>query len=1114
MRKSPAQVLAERVLVLDGAMGTMIQRLQFSEQDFRAERFANHPVPLNGCNDVLCLTQPQAIADIHRQYINAGADIIETNTFNANAISLRDYGLEGLVYEINRAGAELARNAAGENHWVAGSMGPTNISLSLANSDTDFDTLARAYCEQARGLIEGGVDMLLIETAFDALNAKAAIAGIEDARQVTGRDIPIMISATLTENGRLLSGQTLEAFVITVAHARPLSIGLNCGFGAEGMIPMLRKLQCEPYFLSVHPNAGLPDELGRYTETPEKMAQTVGKILSDRLTNIIGGCCGTTPEHIRLIAEIARNSTPHSVPRDAANPLGKLCGLEPGHQTDFLKIGERCNVAGSRNFLKTIEAGDTAKAVETAAAQISAGANVLDINMDDGLLDARKEMTQFIGALALDGRTASVPLMIDSSDFSVIEAALKLIQGRPIVNSISLKEGEEKFLSHARTIHRLGAAVVVMAFDEHGQADTLSRRIEICHRSYELLTQKAGFDGCEIVFDPNVLAVATGIEAHADYALSFLQATEWIHQNLAGARISGGISNLSFSFRGNNELRKAMHAMFIDMGRKRGLGMAIMNPSAPIAPTDEMSRPMLEAINDVLLNLRPDASERLLAIASEMMANKQPTLPGNKKSVDEPTRRTLADLIIGGNDRGLEQLLEEELATQGSAMAVINNTLMDAMNRVGEQFGAGRMFLPQVVRSASIMKKAVEYLTPHIEASESEDMTNTRPVMVLATVKGDVHDIGKNIVGIVMRCSGFNVVDLGVMTPTEDIVEAAIKHKADLIGLSGLITPSLGEMCAVASALESRGLKVPLFVGGATTSDMHTAVKIAPLYSGPVMRTADAASLPPMARKISNPEVIDELHHEQENLRRQYALKESALPLEEARKRNAAVESPAPAPAHIGQFDFKPTVAELMPLINWRAFLGEWRMDPNGNDSDGKNLVAAARKAAESLPIDINTRLIITAACRTAPETISAAGLDINTGRQCTPREVTGECLSLADFMATDGDHIGLFATSVHIEDSADDFEHMLRQTTAHRLAEAATGWLHRKACALWGMGEKCGIRPAVGYSSLPDHNVIFELNKRLRLAELGISLTENGAMSPGSSTCGLLVMHPCARYF
>ncbi|MDE6534966.1 MAG: homocysteine S-methyltransferase family protein, partial [Muribaculaceae bacterium] len=738
------ELLRDRVLVLDGAMGTMIQRLGLTEADFRGERFKNHPAELRGCNDVLNLTNPRAIEGIHKEYIAAGADIIETNTFNSNSISLADYGLGYMAREIARVGAQIACKAtAGTKTLVCGTMGPTNVSLSLGG-EIDFDRMAEAYCEQALGLMEGGVDLLMIETAFDTLNAKAAIAGIEEAQTILGRRVPLMISATLTESGRLLSGQTLRAFVNSVIHARPLSIGLNCGFGAEGMIPFLRELKDLDCFVSCHPNAGLPNELGQYDESPERMARTVETILSEGLVNIIGGCCGTTPDHIALIKQATLNASPR---RPVAKPkdLLRLSGLEALDvlADDFLKVGERCNVAGSRKFLTLIKDGNYSEALEIARGQVSAGARVLDINMDDGLLDASEAMAQFVGMLTIDPVTAPVPLMIDSSDFDVIERALKLIQGRSIVNSISLKEGEDVFLDHARRIQRLGAAVVVMAFDEQGQADTFERKIEICERSYSLLTDKVGFRGSEIVFDPNVLAVATGIPEHNGYALNFFRACEWIKSDLPGARVSGGVSNLSFSFRGNNPLRKAMHALFIDYARKLGLSMAIMNPTAPIAPTADMDPEMLEAIDDVLLCRRDDATERLTEIASR--CNAAAVSAPKAAAPKEKHQLTLGELLISGSADGLEAQLDEALERVGSAMAVINGELMDAMNRIGDLFGAGKMFLPQVVRSAAVMRRAVDYLTPRIEAEGKADgVESARPVMVLATVKGDVHDIGKN----------------------------------------------------------------------------------------------------------------------------------------------------------------------------------------------------------------------------------------------------------------------------------------------------------------------------------------------------------------------------------
>ena len=1088
MQKDIKQILSERILVLDGAMGTMIQRRG-----------------LTGCNDALCLTHPDVIRDIHRQYVEAGADIIETNTFNANAISLREYDLSHRVEEINRAGARLAREAAGDDHFVAGSMGPTNTSLSLADGP-DFDTMAAAYTEQAAALIRGGVDLLLIETAFDTLNAKAAIVGAKRAMEQT-REVPVMISATLTESGRLLSGQTLDAFVTSVMHARPLAIGLNCGFGADGMIPHLRRIKELPCLVSVHPNAGLPDEMGQYVETPERMARVMEQIAAEGLANIMGGCCGTTPEHIREIAKIACKY-PARKPGELQNVL-MLSGLEPlelRKGDEFMKVGERCNVAGSRKFLRLINEGNLGEALDIAAAQVAAGAKVLDINMDDGMLDAPKEMARFVRQLALDPRTASVPLMIDSSDFTVIEGALKLLQGRSLVNSISLKEGEEAFLAHARRIKELGAAVVVMAFDEKGQADTLKRRIEVCERSYRLLTEKAGFRGDEIVFDPNVLAVATGISEHDTYGRDFLDAAEWISRNLPGAMVSGGVSNLSFSFRGNNPLRRAMHRRFIELGHPRGLDMAIVNPSEKGGC---VSTELLDAIDDVLLCRRPDATLRLTELASEMQPEQV------KKAAKTAEKPTLDRLVVQGSTEGLESLLDEAVAREGSAMAVINGILMAGMNEVGRLFGEGKMFLPQVVRSASVMRRAVDHLTPLIEAQNHADTSGKRqPVMVLATVKGDVHDIGKNIVAVVMRCSGFRVIDLGVMTPADKIVDTAIAENADLIAVSGLITPSLAEMCAVASLMEERGLKIPLFVGGATTSDLHTAVKIAPLYSGLVVRTADAASMPPVATKLDH--LKDEIRARQQALREAHARKAAQLPLEEARTRSEAVSEPSPVPQRPGRHEFSPSVAELFPLINWRAFLGEWSMNPAESNEETERLLADARAELQRMDLSVHALLDILPARRSAPEEIQIGNVTLKTPRALTPNPVTGRCPAVADFIATEGDHIGLFATSVELRNPSDDeYRSLLQQTVCHRLAEAATEWLHRLVRTdLWGLPEGTSVRPAVGYPCLPDQRLIFDIDKLLTLSRAGISLTEHGAMSPGASTCGLILAHPKARYF
>ncbi len=1118
------EALRRRVLVLDGAMGTIIQRLDLTEDDFRGEEFASWPSPLKGCNDLLCLTRPDDIAGIHRQYIEAGADIIETNTFNANAISLADYGLQERVTDINRAAARLACKVADGRAWVAGSMGPTNVSLSMPTGHSEtFDSLADAYFTQASALIDGGVDLLLIETIFDPINAKAAIVGSHRAMTACGRELPMMISATLTESGRLLSGQTLEAFVIAISHARPLSIGLNCGFGADTMLRHLPALSSVPCFVSAHPNAGLPDEMGRYVETPAKMAADIRTMLDGGMANIVGGCCGTTPDHIAAIAEVARTAVPRTPQPDLSAEL-QLSGLEPLARHDFLKVGERCNVAGSRKFLRLISEGHTDEAIDIAASQISAGAAVLDINMDDGMIDSRAEMDRFVTALGVDPRTAPVPLMIDSSDMEVITSALKRTQGRSIVNSISLKEGEEKFLVHARTIRELGAAVVVMAFDERGQADTLDRRIEICRRAYRLLTEEAGFRGRDIVFDPNVLTVATGIEAHDNYALDFLEATRWIRANLPEAKVSGGVSNLSFAFRGHNRLREAMHTIFIAHARERGMDMSIVNPSTSLDPTSIDSR-LAEAIDDVLLNRRPDATQRLLeaADAIDPVAAKAPAA-----TKAESVKLTLEEMVVKGSADSVAEAIEEELAARGSAMAVIDGCLMAGMNRVGELFGSGRMFLPQVVRSATVMKRAVEILTPRIEA-ENAAAPGATPgrTMVLATVKGDVHDIGKNIVAVVMRCSGFHVIDLGVMVPADEIVRRAREANADFVGLSGLITPSLREMADVASLMQAEGLRIPLFVGGATTSALHTAVKLAPLYDGGVIHTTDAAAMPQVAQNLTDPatraEVLRSIAAEQEALRATHKEKSHRhLSLEQARALSEAVSAPAPSPlASPGVYDFELTVAEVVPLINWRAFLGEWRMPADGNTDEAERLIADARRLLDSIASEriIKARAVLCEARRKSDSdaiVLDGSALTLPTARSLDPNPATGRCPSLCDFVATAGDHIALFAVTAGLHvDGTTDYDDMLRQTVAHRLAEAATEWLHRHVSTeLWGLPVKTGVRPAVGYPSLPDQSLIFDLDHLLHFDQLGIALTSTGAMSPSASTAGLILLHPAARYF
>lgn len=1134
-----ADELRRRVLVLDGAMGTMIQRYGLGEADFRGARFADYLGVLKGCNDVLCLTRPDVVSEIHEAYLRAGADIIETNTFNANAVSMAEYSLVPYVREINLAGARLAREAVarheadtGRRAYVAGSVGPSNVSLSLIvgaeDATIDFDFVAETYREQCAALIEGGVDVILLETIFDTLNAKAAIYGLEQAMDAAGRRVPVMISVTLTESGRTLAGQTIEAVLASVEHVGPLSIGLNCGFGAEGMKPWLERLQAAPYFVSLYPNAGLPDEMGRYCATPESMAATLGEYLDRRWLNIVGGCCGTTPAHIAAIAGLAAQATPRRVP-ERDNHL-RTAGLEvlDADAAGFVKVGERCNVAGSRKFLRLVGEGAYADAVEIASGQIAKGAAMLDVNMDDGMLDAAAEMERFVAMLGLDASTAAVPLMIDSSDFDVIRRALRKVQGRPVVNSISLKEGEAKFLARARELRRLGAAVVVMAFDEAGQATTLERRKEIIGRAYRLLTEQAGMRGEEIIFDPNILTIATGIAEHDRYALDFLDTIVWIKQNLPGAKVSGGVSNLSFAFRGNNKLREAMHTVFLHHAIKRGMDMAIVNPSTSL-DINTVDSELRAAIEDVIFCRDANAAVRLTEIADCMMAEaanatgKTAQVKGNAAA--EPS---LAEMVVAGRTDRLEQKLEEALREDGSAMAVIKGRLMEGMNRVGEAFGAGRMFLPQVVRSAGVMKQAIAWLTPYIEresAAQSADAdTSASKKMVLATVKGDVHDIGKNIVGVVLRCSGFDVIDLGVMVPADEIIAKVRETGARFVGLSGLITPSLSEMADVARRLQAEGLTdVALFVGGATTSALHTAVKIAPEFSGAVFHTRDAASLPDIASRVADEatraQAIADNRRQQEELRRQYA--------EQNRKRSNAgspnkavgVSRPSPVPAVPGRSDFHVPVAELTELINWKAFMHVWHMSPAEQSAEAVRLLADAHALLAELSeagYCVAARAVIADAHR--------EGLDIVVDgvRIPTLRRESAPGHAVADFVAESDDHIGLFAVTVgpamqHMIDSAaDDYRRFLLQSLADRLVEAATEWLHRRVHAqLWGLGtRKRGPRPAIGYPSLPDQSLTHLLEPLLDYAGMGIEVTENGALRPSATTTGLMLAAHEACYF
>lgn len=905
------QLINERILVLDGAMGTMIQQYNLSEADFRGERFKDLPGLLKGNNDMLCLTRPDVIEEIHRKYLEAGADIIETNTFNATAVSMADYHMQAYCREINLAAARLARKIADEYtartpekpRFVAGSVGPTNKTCSMSPDVNNpafraltFDELSEAYREQMEALLEGGVDAILIETIFDTLNAKAAVLAAETAMQNLGRKVPLMLSVTVSDvAGRTLSGQTLDAFLASVQHADIFSIGLNCSFGARQLKPFLEQLaRRAPYYISAYPNAGLPNSLGQYDQTPEEMAAEVKEYIDEGLVNIIGGCCGTTEAYIAKYQELIKDAKPHvPAPKPDYLWLSGLELLEVTPEINFVNVGERCNVAGSRKFLRLINEKKYDEALSIARKQVEDGALVIDVNMDDGLLDAAEEMTTFLNLVASEPDIARVPVMIDSSKWEVILAGLKCVQGKCIVNSISLKEGEEAFVEHARTVKQYGAAVIVMAFDEKGQADTFERKIEVCERAYRILTEKVGFRPQDIIFDPNVLAVATGIEEHNNYAVDFIKATGWIRRHLPGAHVSGGVSNLSFSFRGNNYIREAMHAVFLYHTIQQGMDMGIVNPGTSVLYTDIPSD-ILERIEDVVLNRRPDAAERLIETAEKLKAEKENS--GEQLTASShlawregtTVEERLQYALVKGLGDYLDEDLHEALAKYPDAVSIIEGPLMSGMNHVGDLFGSGKMFLPQVVKTARTMKKAVAILQPYIEAEKKEGARSAGKVL-LATVKGDVHDIGKNIVSVVMACNNYEIIDLGVMVPAEKIVETAIREKVDIIGLSGLITPSLEEMVHVVSELERAGLDIPVMIGGATTSKLHTALKIAPVYHAPVVYMKDASLNAPVAARLMNLDLrstfAEELESEYRELREKNKTKQvKMVSLEEAQK--------------------------------------------------------------------------------------------------------------------------------------------------------------------------------------------------------------------------------------
>lgn len=1186
-----SQLLHERILILDGAMGTMIQSYGLTEADFRGQRFADWSVDLRGNNDLLAITRPDVISEIASRYIDAGADIVSTDTFNANSISMADYGMEGLVSEINRSAASLLRSLAdkhsaetGRQIWVAGSIGPTNKTASMSPDVNDpafrtvsYDDLFAAYREQIAALAEGGVDLLLFETIFDSLNLKAGLDAAREVMDSLGREIPVMLSITLSgRDGRTFSGQTIPAFLASVEHFPIASVGINCSFGAADMKPHLRELaKIASVPVSCHPNAGLPNAMGEYEETPETMAAQISAFAAEGLVNIVGGCCGTTPAHIAAI----RDAVEGYAPRVPADPKGgmHLSGLERLDvmpDSLFVNVGERCNVAGSRKFLRLIKEGKLDEALSIARKQVEDGAQIIDINMDDGMMDARKEMCGFLNLIASEPDIARVPVMIDSSDWQVIEAALKCVQGKSIVNSISLKEGEEVFLDHARRIRRLGAAAVVMAFDEKGQADTFERKIEVCGRAYSLLMERVGFNPEDIIFDPNILAIATGMKEHDRYGLDFIRAVEWIKKNLPGAKVSGGVSNLSFSFRGNNYLREAMHAVFLYHAIDKGMDMAIVNPSSSVTYEDIESG-LRELIEDVVLYRREDAAEELTLRAQEMLRSKEEG-GDSAQTVHEETWRTLPlgerltyALVKGIHDH-LEEDLSEVLAAGTDPVDIIDGPLMEGMNRVGTLFGEGKMFLPQVVKTARTMKRAVTILQPAIESRRDSRQSEKAGKVVFATVKGDVHDIGKNIVSIVLACNNYEVIDLGVMVPAEEIVATAKREKPDLVCLSGLITPSLEEMARVVRLMEESGLRIPVMVGGATTSRIHTAVRIAPHYSAPVIHVPDASQNPLIAARLLNPdtcgEFIAELKEQYDVLReRERQRTASTVTLAEARRRSvrASIKKFIPQPpACMGRTALEIPVSEVVGYINWRFFFNAWKMPGDfasvvvlhdcpacrrewierhtpADPAKGEEVIRLYRDAAALLDRWSRERRVVHALVRL--DEAHAEGDDIIIGDVRIPT-LRSQALNdgeasrgLADYIGESGDYAGAFAVSVDLadeirqaDDAGDSYRSLLVQSLSHRLAEAASEWLHAKVRReLWGyasdegltvkelfQGHYRGIRPAVGYPSLPDQKLTFVLDRLLDLSEIGVSITDNGAMEPSATVCGLYIAHPEASYF
>ncbi len=1180
------EVLEHRIAIIDGAMGTMLQARNLTEADWRGERLRDHPRDVKGCSDALSITQPGIVQDIHSAYLDAGADIVETNSFTATSVSLLDYGLEALAYEINVAAAQAAQRAVaafeastpGRVAFVAGSVGPTNRTTSLSRDvnnpgarDTTFDDLEQSYAEQVRGLLDGGVDLLLVETIFDTLNSKAALYAIQRLWDEGARRVPLLVSVTITDqSGRTLSGQTIEAFWNSVSHLPMLSVGINCALGAKQMRPYLEELAgLAPVRVSCYPNAGLPNAFGGFDETPEIMAADLGEFARAGFVNLVGGCCGTTPAHIRAIADAVKGVAPRKLAK--VEPYTRLSGYEAltiRPDSNFVNVGERTNVTGSPKFAVLVKEGKLDAGLAIARQQVDNGAQILDVNMDEGMLDSEKTMTAFLNLVASEPEIAKIPIMVDSSKWSVLEAGLKCLQGKGVVNSISLKEGEAVFREEARKIRRYGAAVVVMAFDEKGQADTVERKVEILTRAYRILTEELGFPGQDVILDPNVLTVATGIEEHADYGVAFIEATRRLKAMLPLAKVSGGVSNVSFSFRGNNAVREAIHSAFLFHAIQAGMDMGIVN-AGQLGVYEEIPKDLRELVEDVLLNRRQDATERLVGFA-ETVKQKGKAEVREAEWRQGTVEERLSHALVKGIVDHIEADTEEARQKYERPLLVIEGPLMAGMNVVGDLFGSGRMFLPQVVKSARVMKRAVAYLEPYLEAEKQKTGVRAVGRIVMATVKGDVHDIGKNIVGVVLACNNWEVIDLGVMVPAETILKTAREKGASAIGLSGLITPSLEEMVHVAREMERQGVTLPLLIGGATTSRAHTAVKIAPAYAQPVVHVLDASRAVTVASRLQSADqraaFVEENRALQERLRSEHRKKREAsplLPIDEARRRAPKVDwagYQVPHPEFLGARAIEAPLSELVAFIDWSPFFATWELvgtyprifeHPQWGER-ARELWGDAQELLRRI-VD-ETRLRARGAYGFFPANAVGDDVEVYTDekragllttfhflRQQSDKQGREANFALSDFVAPREagrvDYVGAFAVTAGIgcdalvaefEAQRDDYTAILAKALADRLAEAFAEWLHRRVRVEWGYGRGealpldellrenyRGIRPAPGYPACPDHTEKGRLFDLLRAEQrAGVSLTESFAMMPAASVSGLYLAHPDARYF